>query len=88
MDDVSSFVNQLLERYHLEGINMPYTMENFRDKVRKDALEIVTQDNTLKYEVLKRLSPNERLKGLPPDERLNGLSLDFIQEYLAKHQNK
>ncbi len=88
MDDVSSFVNQLLERYHLEGINMPYTMENFRDKVRTDALEIVTQDNTLKYEVLKGLSPDKVMNKFSPDDRMKGLSLDFIQEYLAKHQNK
>ena len=64
---------------------MPYTMEDFQDKVRKDALEMVIQDETLSNEFLKKLSPAERLKGLPADkvfahfsldERLKGLPLD------------
>ena len=47
-------INQLLEKYSLEGIAMPYTMEEFR----KDYIKAH----------LSELEPEERLKGLRPEE--------------------
>ncbi len=35
MDDGSTVINQLLEKYKLEGLNMPYTMEQFRKEYIK-----------------------------------------------------
>jgi len=32
MEDGSTVINQLLDKYPLEGIDMPYTMEQFRNK--------------------------------------------------------
>ena len=32
MEDGSTVINQLLDKYSLEGIDMPYTMEQFTNK--------------------------------------------------------
>ncbi len=52
MDDGSTVINQLLEKYSLEGLTMSYTMEQFRKKYVKAHLS--------------DLDPEERLKGLKP----------------------
>ncbi|MBF0227463.1 MAG: hypothetical protein HQK76_18615 [Desulfobacterales bacterium] len=71
--DVSSIINVLYKKYNMEGINMPYTFQDFRrDYVLMNLDEIPLDD------ILKRFSPDERLKGLSPDERLKGLSPDDI----------
>ncbi len=58
--EVSTIMNRLFECYDLEGMAMPYTMEEFM----RDATK----------EILESLPPEERLRGLPPEERLRGLS--------------
>ena len=77
--DVSTVINQLLEKYALEGFGMPYTMEHFK----KDYIKAH----------LNELAPEERLKGLQPEEvlskfnseeRLKGLNSEEIEEYLKK----
>jgi hypothetical protein len=67
MADMSGIVNKLFKRYELEGIAMPYTIEDFR---REYLAELPPEER------LKGLSPDERLEGLSPDERLEGLSPD------------
>jgi hypothetical protein len=50
-------------RYSLEGIAMPYSMEQFRkDYVRAHLSDLDPE------EVLSRFGPEERLKGLGPEE--------------------
>jgi hypothetical protein len=56
----SSLLNELLSYYGLEGMAMPYTMEDF---------EREAADN-----LLRKLTPAQRLKGLSPKQRLEGLS--------------
>jgi hypothetical protein len=70
MDDGSTVINQLLEKYSLEGITMPYTMEQFRKEYVKAHLG--------------DLDPEERLKGLRAEERLKGLKVEDIDAYLKK----
>jgi hypothetical protein len=55
---VTTVVNQLFAEYRVEGLTMPYTMEDFRREVAREHL----------HEILKRLSPEERLAGLPPEQ--------------------
>jgi hypothetical protein len=57
--DMSGIVNKLFDKYHLEGIAMPYTIEDFR---REYLAELPPQKR------LEGLSPEERLKGLSVDE--------------------
>jgi hypothetical protein len=54
LQSYSSLVNRLLNFYGLEGIPMPYTMEDFKREVAQD--------------VLKELTPKQRLEGLSAEE--------------------
>jgi len=91
-DDSSTVINQLLEKYALEGIAMPYTMEQFRKEFVKAHLHELDPE-----EILSRFDPERRLKGLDPDEvlarfdperRLKGLDPKDIEAYLKKLKRK
>ena len=78
----------LLDKYSLEGIAMPYTMEQFRREYVKAHLAELDPE-----EVLSRFAPEDRLKGLEPEEvlarfepedRLRGLEPEEIEAYLKK----
>ena len=73
MDDGSTVINQLLERYTQEGIDMPYTMEQFRKEYVKAHLGDLDPE-----EVLSRFSLEDRLKdsGLKTGSRDSGLKTD------------
>ncbi len=79
MDDGSTVINQLLEKYSLEGMTMPYTMEQFRKDYVKAHLGDLEPE-----EVLSRFEAEERLKGLKAQERLRGLKVEEIEAYLDK----
>jgi hypothetical protein len=96
----SSLLNQLLGHYGLEGMAMPYTMEDFE----RDAAEEFVRKMTLEQRLaglsleqrLQGLSLEQILQGLPLEQVLQGLSLEQrlaglspaeIQEYLKKHQS-
>jgi hypothetical protein len=72
LQSYSSLVNQLLKYYGLEGIPMPYTMEDLKREVAQD--------------VLKELTREQRLEGLSPEELLSHLPLVEIEAYLKKHK--
>ncbi|MBU0568364.1 hypothetical protein KJ693_07930 [bacterium] len=78
MEDMSTIINQLFENYQLEGIVMPYTMEDFRRDYAREHLD----------EILQRFSADERLQGLSADERLQGLSVEEIKAYLEKQKKR
>lgn len=65
----SSLVNDLLTYYGLEGIPMPYTMEDYEREVEQ--------------RVLRKLTPEQRLQGLSPEQRLEGLSPEQLLEHLS-----
>jgi hypothetical protein len=75
--EMSGIVNKLFKRYELEGIAMPYTMEDFR---REYLAELSPEER------LKGLSPDERLEGLSLEDRLRGLSPEEIKAYLKKRE--
>ena len=83
MEDGSSVINQLLNKYLLEGIAMPYTLEQFRKDYVKAYLAELDPE-----EVLSRFNPEERLKGLDSEERLKGLDPEEIEAYLKKLKKK
>jgi hypothetical protein len=53
----STILNQLLEYYQIEGVHMPYTMEDFQRDFILDHLHVVSPE-----ELLERLPPEELLK--------------------------
>ena len=52
-EDVSTVINQLLQQYSIDGVDMPYTMEQFK------------KDFIMAH--LGELEPEIRLKGLDPE---------------------
>jgi hypothetical protein len=89
--DTSTLIQQLLEAYKREGLNMPYTMEDFRRDFTREHLDLLTPEERLQglspEEILKALPPEERLKGLPAEERLKGLSAEEIERFLKRLKN-
>jgi hypothetical protein len=82
--EVSTALYELFENYQVEGLSMPYTMEDLeREVARKHLQKLTVQEridelleNVPADELLERLTPEERLAGLSSDERLTGLSSD------------
>lgn len=74
----SAVMNQLFEYYHLEGIVMSYTYEDFVKDYTRDHLHLLTPK-----EVLSQFSPKEVLSQFSPKERLQGLSLTEVEEVEA-----
>ena len=68
--DTSTIVNQLFEKYQVEGLTMPYTMEDFRRDVAREHVH--------------ELTPEERLAGLPLEQILAALPPEKIEAYLKR----
>jgi hypothetical protein len=91
MEDGSTVINQLLNMYSLEGIAMPYTMEQFRKEYVKAHLPELGAD-----EVLSMFTPDDRLRGLAPKDRLESLApeekknrfLIFTNSHSPQHMRK
>ena len=78
-EDGSTAINQLLEQYALEGIAMPYTMEQFRKEYIKAHLgELVIDDR------LKGVDSKDVLSRFDPETRLKGPNIEQIEAYLKK----
>ena len=83
MEDGSTVINQLLEQYTLEGITMPYTMEQFRKDYVNAHIGLLDPE-----EVFSKFKAEERLKGLKAEERLKGLNIEEVETYLKKLKEK
>ncbi len=96
-NDLSTVLNNLFEFYQVEGLTMPYTVEDYKRDLKEEVLAKLTPEERLRglsveeilrelqlEELLKRLSPEKRLTGLPPEERLKGLTREQIEAYLKK----
>lgn len=77
--DNSGILNQLFQNYEIEGMNMPYTWDDYYRDVTREHLDWLPKE-----ELLAKLSVEDRLKGLPPEELLNRLPSDAIEAYLNK----
>lgn len=95
--ELSSVMNDLFKFYRIEGLPMPYTVEDYKRDHKREVLASMTPEERLEglppeerlkglplEEFLKRLPPEERLKGLPPEEFLKRLSREDIEAYLKK----
>ena len=77
--DVSAIINRLFENYQLEGLVMPYTMQDFRREVAKRYLPQLSIE-----ERLEGLAPEEILKRFPAEDILKQLPVEEVQAYLDK----
>ncbi len=81
---LSTIINQLFEFYHLEGVKMPYTMEDFeRDYARTTFMRSVLANDALKIEMIDQMFQadsktltQEVLQRLSPEERLKDVSVE------------
>ncbi|KOR27484.1 hypothetical protein TI04_13210, partial [Achromatium sp. WMS2] len=77
---------QIFEHYNLEGLAMPYTLDDFERDYLRSHVHLLPPEDRLKglrpADLLKSLKPEERLEGLrpadllkrlKPEERLEGL---------------
>jgi hypothetical protein len=78
--DGCSILNDLLEHYGLEGIPMPYTMQDFEREVEEKILRKLTPEQLLARltpeQLLARLTPEQRVEGLTPEQLLARLTLE------------
>ena len=76
--DTSTILIRLFENYKIEGITMPYTIQDFRREFTLEHLNLLSAN-----ERLEGLSPEKRLEGLSPEKRLEGLSPEKRLEGLS-----
>jgi len=82
--DKSGIVNEFYKHYHIEGVAMPYTWNDYYRQVTHEHLNWLTPE-----ERLEGLPAKERLKGLPAEERLKGLPAEkLLQALSAKETEK
>jgi hypothetical protein len=73
----SGLLDNLLNFYGLEGIAMPYTMEDLEREVEERVLNKLTPEKALSH-----LSLEQLMERLSPEQRLKGLSMEEIEDYL------
>jgi hypothetical protein len=81
----SRLLMQLFEGFQVEGLAMPFTMEDFERQFAREHFRRLTPEQ--RQEALRTLTPKARqelLQGLPPEERLAGLSEEQIRQYLER----
>jgi hypothetical protein len=95
--DTSTVMNDLYQHYQIEGLAMPYTLEDYYKDFTKRHLDWLTVEERLKglpaevrlkglstKELLKKVPVKDRLKGLPAETLLKSLSAKEIEAYLKK----
>lgn len=84
--DLSTVMNRLYASYKLEGVPMPYTIEDYKRDLKEETLSWLTLEERLKgltsEERLRGVPAEERLRGLQPEERLRGLQPEEILKVL------
>ncbi|MFQ3589964.1 MAG: hypothetical protein SNJ67_06590 [Chloracidobacterium sp.] len=78
--DTSSVLDRLFAYYRLEGLAMPYTIEDFVEETMPEFIRKLPRHLLLKgildEGLLEDIPAEERLKGLPVEERLKGLPVE------------
>ncbi len=95
----SSLLNDLLAHYGVEGIAMPYTMEDYERDAEERFLNRLTPEQMLAQlspeqmlarlspeQMLARLSPEQMLARLSPEQRLEGLSVEQLLSRLPREE--
>lgn len=85
-------IEKVFSSYGLEGVTMPYTMQDFWHEYMLEKMQEFTPEERMRglpaEEFVKRLPTEERLKGLRPEERLKGLLPEEIEAYLKSLRNR
>ena len=94
---ISAAYSQLFENYEIEGLTMPYTMEDLEREVARKRLKDLTVDERIEGlsadellgrfsadELLAHFSAEELLRLFSTEELLRHLSVDQIRTYLER----
>jgi hypothetical protein len=86
--NLSSAINVLYEYYQLEGLIMPYTLEQFQKEVALDHLHFLSANEILKQvpEIMSQAPISERLKGLSAQDILSQVSINELLKGLSKEE--
>jgi hypothetical protein len=91
-DRTSRLLLRLFGDYRVEGLSMPYTLEDFMRDTEEEHTQMVldhmVRKNTIhklvplipRAELLKGIPPEERVKGLPPEDLLKGLLANSLSK--------
>jgi hypothetical protein len=83
-------LNDLLGFYGLEGMAMPYTMEDYKRDAAERLLNELTPEQRMKglrpEELLAQLSREQHMHGLSPEQLLSLLPLAEIENYVKKQK--
>ena len=71
----SSIMNHLFQKYNVEGMAMPYTVDDYIKETKEEMFKYLTKEDI-----------DRILKGLKPEDLLKRLSPKEIEEYLKKIQ--
>ncbi len=72
--DISTIVQKVFKEYRIEGLPMPYTIEDFRREIAR--------------EVLPQMTPAERVAGMSPEQILDQLPPEQIEAYLKQRAKR
>jgi hypothetical protein len=79
-DESSTLLSRLFAMYRKEGLDMPYTMEDFRRDYVREHLKDLTPEEILTVvsaeDLLGSLSVEKRLEGVPVEKRLEGVPVE------------
>jgi len=90
---LSTVINQLFTSYRMEGLVMPYTVEDYerelreqlREQVREQVRQEIMAELTIE-KILKTIPPEERLKGLPPEELLKAMPFEELLKVMPSEE--
>ena len=81
--DTSSIVKELFGEYQIEGLNMPYTMQDFQRYVARKYLNQLTAE-----ERVEGLSAKDVMEQFSPDDLLSRLSTKQVEAFLKRRAGK
>lgn len=85
--DMSTILTKISETYRIAGLNMPYTIEDFRRECLEESMEKIKElPKDERQELLAHLPPEIRVEGLAPKDRVAGLDPKARLEGLSKEE--
>jgi hypothetical protein len=81
--DISTIVNDLFKEHTVEGLAMPYTLEDYK-RERAQGLWPSPEARKAVAKLLKQFTTEELLEGRPPEEILKQFTAEEIEAYLNR----
>ena len=83
LNELSTIINEIFAQYKLEGLDMPYTVEQYKkDYMRRQLKKMPAEER------LAGLKPKEVLDHYKPEDVLSQYSTEFIEKWLSSQKKK